>query len=229
MVVIHFRVVVVIITLFLLTIIPQNIFLFIHLFICCFFFIYLQFRLGFAYISTYGGNLSRKERGYITISGFPKATVQVSFRWRVTLRIFRIFLFTSGWCPNGHTNTHTHWDTQQLPYTVCVGSRKERCVYTHRYNSAIFCQKRSAVVGVARLNVMWLIWLAAKWSCFAVAFIMKPQQKGNICFYTRNENLSREFCKAEKLAQKTVFFRKLSEHNVYGRYNGHFEKKNLRP
>uniref|UniRef100_T1PB99 Sodium/hydrogen exchanger family protein n=1 Tax=Musca domestica TaxID=7370 RepID=T1PB99_MUSDO len=36
------------------------------------------FRLGFAYISTYGGNLSRKERGYITISGFPKATVQAA-------------------------------------------------------------------------------------------------------------------------------------------------------
>lgn len=52
---------------------------------------------------------------------------------------------------------------------------------------------------------------------------MKPQQKGNICFYARNENLSREFCKAEKLAQNTVFFRKLSENNVYG--NGNLEKK----
>ncbi|XP_017145172.2 sodium/hydrogen exchanger 9B2 isoform X2 [Drosophila miranda] len=36
------------------------------------------FRLGFAYLSTYGGNLSRKERAYITISGFPKATVQAA-------------------------------------------------------------------------------------------------------------------------------------------------------
>ncbi|XP_075146265.1 na[+]/H[+] hydrogen antiporter 2 [Haematobia irritans] len=36
------------------------------------------FRLAFAYISTYGGNLSRKERAYITISGFPKATVQAA-------------------------------------------------------------------------------------------------------------------------------------------------------
>lgn len=41
---------------------------------------YFQFRLVFAYLSTYGGNLTRKERAYITISGFPKATVQVSFR-----------------------------------------------------------------------------------------------------------------------------------------------------
>lgn len=40
--------------------------------------LFLQFRLAFAYLSTYGGNLSRKERAYITISGFPKATVQVS-------------------------------------------------------------------------------------------------------------------------------------------------------
>ncbi|KAH8251847.1 hypothetical protein KR038_009400, partial [Drosophila bunnanda] len=36
------------------------------------------FRLAFAYLSTYGGNLSRKERAYITISGFPKATVQAA-------------------------------------------------------------------------------------------------------------------------------------------------------
>ncbi|XP_059218375.1 sodium/hydrogen exchanger 9B2 [Stomoxys calcitrans] len=36
------------------------------------------FRLVFAYVSTYGGNLSRKERAYITISGFPKATVQAA-------------------------------------------------------------------------------------------------------------------------------------------------------
>ncbi|XP_037956938.1 sodium/hydrogen exchanger 9B1-like isoform X1 [Teleopsis dalmanni] len=36
------------------------------------------FRLAFAYISTYGGNLSWKERAYITISGFPKATVQAA-------------------------------------------------------------------------------------------------------------------------------------------------------
>ncbi|XP_068156182.1 sodium/hydrogen exchanger 9B1 isoform X2 [Drosophila tropicalis] len=35
-------------------------------------------RLAFAYLSTYGGNLSRKERAYITISGFPKATVQAA-------------------------------------------------------------------------------------------------------------------------------------------------------
>uniref|UniRef100_A0A1A9W1N3 Uncharacterized protein n=1 Tax=Glossina brevipalpis TaxID=37001 RepID=A0A1A9W1N3_9MUSC len=38
------------------------------------------FRLIFAYVSTYGGNLTKKERAYITMSGFPKATVQVSFR-----------------------------------------------------------------------------------------------------------------------------------------------------
>ncbi|XP_037819232.1 sodium/hydrogen exchanger 9B2 isoform X1 [Lucilia sericata] len=36
------------------------------------------FRLAFAYLSTYGGNLSIKERGYITISSFPKATVQAA-------------------------------------------------------------------------------------------------------------------------------------------------------
>nr|XP_014094552.1 sodium/hydrogen exchanger 9B2 isoform X2 [Bactrocera oleae] len=36
------------------------------------------FRLVFAYLSTYGGNLTRKERAYITISGFPKATVQAA-------------------------------------------------------------------------------------------------------------------------------------------------------
>ncbi|KAM7364323.1 na[+]/H[+] hydrogen antiporter 2 isoform 1-T4 [Cochliomyia hominivorax] len=36
------------------------------------------FRLASAYLSTYGGNLTRKERGYITISGFPKATVQAA-------------------------------------------------------------------------------------------------------------------------------------------------------
>ncbi|KAH8310451.1 hypothetical protein KR044_001417, partial [Drosophila immigrans] len=36
------------------------------------------FRLAFAYLSTYGGNLSSKERAYITISGFPKATVQAA-------------------------------------------------------------------------------------------------------------------------------------------------------
>ncbi|XP_065372260.1 sodium/hydrogen exchanger 9B2 [Calliphora vicina] len=36
------------------------------------------FRLAFAYLSTYGGNLTRKERGYITISSFPKATVQAA-------------------------------------------------------------------------------------------------------------------------------------------------------
>ncbi|XP_049305618.1 sodium/hydrogen exchanger 9B2 isoform X4 [Bactrocera dorsalis] len=37
-----------------------------------------NFRLVFAYLSTYGGNLTRKERAYITISGFPKATVQAA-------------------------------------------------------------------------------------------------------------------------------------------------------
>ncbi|XP_067630189.1 sodium/hydrogen exchanger 9B2 [Eurosta solidaginis] len=36
------------------------------------------FRLAFAYLSTYGGSLTRKERAYITISGFPKATVQAA-------------------------------------------------------------------------------------------------------------------------------------------------------
>ncbi|XP_017487622.1 PREDICTED: mitochondrial sodium/hydrogen exchanger 9B2-like, partial [Rhagoletis zephyria] len=36
------------------------------------------FRLAFAYLSTYGGNLTQKERLYITISGFPKATVQAA-------------------------------------------------------------------------------------------------------------------------------------------------------
>ncbi|XP_030371431.1 sodium/hydrogen exchanger 9B1 isoform X2 [Scaptodrosophila lebanonensis] len=36
------------------------------------------FRLLFAYLSTYGGNLSRKERAYIAVSGFPKATVQAA-------------------------------------------------------------------------------------------------------------------------------------------------------
>uniref|UniRef100_W8B8J4 Mitochondrial sodium/hydrogen exchanger 9B2 n=2 Tax=Ceratitis capitata TaxID=7213 RepID=W8B8J4_CERCA len=36
------------------------------------------FRLTFAYLSTYGGNLTRKERAYITISCFPKATVQAA-------------------------------------------------------------------------------------------------------------------------------------------------------
>ncbi|XP_053947040.1 sodium/hydrogen exchanger 9B2 isoform X1 [Anastrepha ludens] len=36
------------------------------------------FRLAFAYLSTYGGNLTQKERAYITISGFPKATVQAA-------------------------------------------------------------------------------------------------------------------------------------------------------
>ncbi|XP_046805157.1 sodium/hydrogen exchanger 9B2 isoform X1 [Lucilia cuprina] len=36
------------------------------------------FRLAFAYLSTYGGNLTIKERGYITISSFPKATVQAA-------------------------------------------------------------------------------------------------------------------------------------------------------
>ncbi|XP_054081726.1 sodium/hydrogen exchanger 9B2 isoform X2 [Zeugodacus cucurbitae] len=36
------------------------------------------FRLGFAYLSTYGGDLTRKERAYITISGFSKATVQAA-------------------------------------------------------------------------------------------------------------------------------------------------------
>ncbi|XP_023176845.2 sodium/hydrogen exchanger 9B1 isoform X2 [Drosophila hydei] len=36
------------------------------------------FRLAFAYLSTYGGNLSSRERAYITISGFPKATVQAA-------------------------------------------------------------------------------------------------------------------------------------------------------
>ncbi|KRG02350.1 sodium/hydrogen exchanger 9B1 isoform X1 [Drosophila mojavensis] len=35
-------------------------------------------RLAFAYLSTYGGNLSSRERAYITISGFPKATVQAA-------------------------------------------------------------------------------------------------------------------------------------------------------
>ncbi|XP_030376682.1 sodium/hydrogen exchanger 9B1-like isoform X2 [Scaptodrosophila lebanonensis] len=36
------------------------------------------FRLVFAYLSTYGRNLSKKERAYITISGVPKATVQAA-------------------------------------------------------------------------------------------------------------------------------------------------------
>uniref|UniRef100_A0A1A9ZZS2 Cation/H+ exchanger transmembrane domain-containing protein n=1 Tax=Glossina pallidipes TaxID=7398 RepID=A0A1A9ZZS2_GLOPL len=36
------------------------------------------FRLVFAYVSTYGGHLTKKERAYITISGFPKATVQAA-------------------------------------------------------------------------------------------------------------------------------------------------------
>ncbi|KAL9891581.1 na[+]/H[+] hydrogen antiporter 2 isoform 3-T7 [Glossina fuscipes fuscipes] len=35
-------------------------------------------RLVFAYVSTYGGHLTKKERAYITISGFPKATVQAA-------------------------------------------------------------------------------------------------------------------------------------------------------
>ncbi|KAL9897502.1 na[+]/H[+] hydrogen antiporter 2 isoform 1-T5 [Glossina fuscipes fuscipes] len=35
-------------------------------------------RLVFAYVSTYGGHLKKKERAYITISGFPKATVQAA-------------------------------------------------------------------------------------------------------------------------------------------------------
>jgi solute carrier family 9B (sodium/hydrogen exchanger), member 1/2 len=35
-------------------------------------------RLVVAYVSAYGANLSWKEKGYVTISGFPKATVQVS-------------------------------------------------------------------------------------------------------------------------------------------------------
>lgn len=47
-------------------------------FLCSLCLCFLQCRLAFAYLSTYGGNLSRKERAYITISGFPKATVQVS-------------------------------------------------------------------------------------------------------------------------------------------------------
>lgn len=37
-----------------------------------------QFRLAFAYVSAFGGQLSWKERAYVTIAGFPKATVQVS-------------------------------------------------------------------------------------------------------------------------------------------------------
>lgn len=47
-------------------------------FLCSLRLCFLQCRLAFAYLSTYGGNLSSKERAYITISGFPKATVQVS-------------------------------------------------------------------------------------------------------------------------------------------------------
>jgi solute carrier family 9B (sodium/hydrogen exchanger), member 1/2 len=35
-------------------------------------------RLVVAYISAYGADLSWKEKAYVTISGFPKATVQVS-------------------------------------------------------------------------------------------------------------------------------------------------------
>ena len=58
-------------------------------------FMSLQFRLAFAYISTYGGNLSRKERAYITISGFPKATVQVSSQMS-SVRDFCFDLFLVG-------------------------------------------------------------------------------------------------------------------------------------
>lgn len=38
-----------------------------------------QSRLLFAYVSAFGGDLNWKERAYVTLSGFPKATVQVRY------------------------------------------------------------------------------------------------------------------------------------------------------
>lgn len=53
--------------------------LLLNIFIYFYFILLFQFRLIFSYVSAYGGDLNWKERTYVTISGFPKATVQVCY------------------------------------------------------------------------------------------------------------------------------------------------------
>jgi NhaP-type Na+/H+ or K+/H+ antiporter len=62
-------------------------------------------RLVVAYVSAYGANLSWKEKGYVTISGFPKATVQVYEKLSKLSKMSKIFFKTEYF--EGGNRTHS--------------------------------------------------------------------------------------------------------------------------